>query len=302
MRPSRVRQRWAEGKPVLATVAYFTDPASAELISLLGFDCIWIDLEHQSTCVGDATQMIRASRVGKADVMARPAKGEFMRMGRLLEAGAMGILYPRCDNAAEAREVVRWAKFAPLGERGYMGANPDAPYGLLGMPQYVREANEQTWLAVQIESPTAVKHVRAIAEVEGVDMVFFGPGDFSVLSGTPGEYDNGQVAEAMRTVCRETLAAGKRFGTLAFNMEQVQRLLDMGASLISFGSDLTFVLQALQKIRTDFGRMGFTFDGADGATPPVTRPHYQSPDGVPGHDGVPHHDGFLIRRKKARIS
>lgn len=295
MRPSRVHQRWAEGKPVLATVAYFTDPASPELISLLGFDCIWIDLEHQSTSVAQAAQMIRAARVGSADVMARPAKGEFMRMGRLLEAGAMGILYPRCDDAAEAREVVRWAKFAPQGERGYMGANPDAPYGLLGMAQYVREANEQPWLAIQIESPAAVKHVRAIAEVEGVDLVFFGPGDFSVLSGVPGEYDDGQVAEAMRTACRETLAAGKRFGTLAFNLEQVQRLLDMGASLISFGSDLTFVLQALQKMKTQFGRLGFAFDGQDAASQPVARPHYRHVDGIPAHDGVP------IQREKIRL-
>ena len=47
MRKSRIRMRWAEGKPVLATVAHFTDPQSSELIGLMGIDCLWIDLEHQ---------------------------------------------------------------------------------------------------------------------------------------------------------------------------------------------------------------------------------------------------------------
>jgi 4-hydroxy-2-oxoheptanedioate aldolase len=260
MKPSRVRRRWAQGKPVLATVAFFRDPSSAELISLLGYDCIWIDLEHESTSVVQAEQMIRAARVGGADVMARAAKGEFMRMGRLLEAGAMGILYPRCDDAAEAREVVRWAKFAPLGERGFMGANPDVPYGLMGMAEYVRRANEQTWLAIQIESPAAVKHARAIAEVEGVDVVFFGPADFSVLSDVPGQFDHGKVPDAMREVCRDTLAAGKRFGTLVFTREQAQRVLDMGGSLVCYGADLGFVKQGLEDTKTQFGKLGFVFD------------------------------------------
>lgn len=261
MKPSRVRRRWAEGKPVLATVAFFRDPSSAELIGLLGYDCIWIDLEHESTSVVQAEQMIRAARVGGADVMARAAKGEFMRMGRLLEAGAMGILYPRCDDAAEAREVVRWAKFAPLGERGFMGANPDVPYGMMGMAEYVRMANQETWLAIQIESPAAVKHTRAIAEVEGVDVVFFGPGDYSVLSGVPGQFDRGKVPEAMREVCRETLAAGKRFGTLVFTLEQAQRVLDMGGSLVCYGADLSFAKQGLEDTKTQFGKLGFVFGG-----------------------------------------
>lgn len=88
MRFSRVKKRWAQGQPVLATVAHFTDPASAELIGLMGIECLWIDLEHQPMSIADATAIMRAARVADMDVMARPAKGEFMRMARLLEAGA----------------------------------------------------------------------------------------------------------------------------------------------------------------------------------------------------------------------
>lgn len=259
MRKSRVKQRWNEGLPALCTTVHLTDPSVCELVSLMGFDAVWIDMEHHATSVETANQMMRGARVGTADVMARPGKGEFMRMARMLEAGAHGILYPRCDDAAEAREVVRWARFAPLGERGFDGGNPDMPFCSMSMGEYTRQANEQTWLAIQIESPAAAEHARAIAEVPGVDMVFFGPGDFSVLSGIPGQFDNPTLLKAMEGVCRDTLAAGKRFGTLVFDSEQARRVLDMGAMLLCHGSDLTLLRDGLMRMQQAFAPLGFKF-------------------------------------------
>ena len=123
-----MKNRWADNQPVLATVAHFTDPQSSELIGLMGIDCLWIDLEHQPISMGDLENMTRAARVGDMDVMARPAKGEFSRMARLIEAGASVIMYPRCESAEEAREIVRYANFPPLGERGFF--SPDSPVRL----------------------------------------------------------------------------------------------------------------------------------------------------------------------------
>src|SRR6185295_7610090 len=107
-------------------------------------------MEHHGYSLETANHLMRAARVGGADIMCRPAKGEFMRMGRMLEAGAQGILYPRCDNAAEAAEVVKWSKFAPLGSRGFDGGNCDMPYCTMPINQYVKAANDQTFVAIQI--------------------------------------------------------------------------------------------------------------------------------------------------------
>lgn len=260
MRESRVRKRWAQGKPVLATVAHFTDPSSAELIGLMGIDCLWIDLEHQPMGLAEAANMIRAARVGDMDVMARPAKGEFMRMARLLEAGASVIMYPRCESADEARELVRCAKFPPLGERGFFSASPDNPYSTMPVKDYVRQANEQTILIAQIESPNAVKQARAIAEVPGIDLLFFGPGDFSVISGVPGNFDSPVVREGLAETCRQALAAGKRFGTTVPDPEFAKKMLEIGASLLCYGGDLHFLRQALVDIKVNFGRLGFEFE------------------------------------------
>ena len=184
-----------------------------------------------------------------------------MRMGRMLEAGAQGIMYPRCDNASEAAEVVRWAKFAPLGQRGFDGTNPDMPYFLENPADYVRRANEQTFIVIQVESPSALEHVRAIAEVQGVDMVFFGPGDFSVLSGAPGNTSSKEVLKAREKVAKDALAAGKRFGTIFATAEQAKQLLDMGATLLAHCTDLYILRQALLDFRKTVEPLGFEFEG-----------------------------------------
>lgn len=259
MRPSRVKQRWAENQPVLATVAHFTDPQSAELIGLMGIECLWIDLEHQPISMGDLEKLTRAARVSDMDVMARPAKGEFSRLARLIEAGASVIMYPRCESVEEAREIVRHAKFPPLGERGFFSASPDNPYCLTPMEDYIREANEQTVLLAQVESPNAVRQARAMAEVEGIDMLFFGPADFSLAAGVPGKYDDEIVKRAMADTATAAQAAGKRFGTLITNLDQAQRALDLGASMITYGGDLHFVREALFAVREKFGDLGIPF-------------------------------------------
>ena len=268
MRQSRVKKRWAEGQPVLATVAHFTDPQSAELIGLMGIDCLWIDLEHQPIGMGELENMVRAARVGDMDVMARPAKGEFMRMARLIEAGASVIMYPRCESAEEAREIVRCAKFPPLGERGFFSAAPDNPYCMTPMKDYLREANEQTVLLAQVESPNAVTQARAMAEVEGIDMLFFGPGDYSVISGVPGEFDGDVVRSAVAETAKQAQAAGKRFGTLVTNMDQAKRALDLGASLLTYGGDLHFVRAALTDMREQFAALGVPFGKIAGGQNP----------------------------------
>ena len=158
MRPSRIKAKLKHNKPVLITCLHYNDPTIYEMVSLMGVDGIWLDLEHHATSLQNAANMMRAARVGVADIVARPAKGEFMRMGRILEAGANAIMYPRCDDAEEAKQVVRWSKFAPLVERGIDTGNADNPYTLMPLKDYIRYAHEQTVIMIQLESPSAVAH------------------------------------------------------------------------------------------------------------------------------------------------
>lgn len=260
MRSSRIKAKLKRNEPVLLTTLHLTDPSLFELTSLMGFDGIWMDLEHHAYSVETAGALMRAARVGSTDILARPAKGEFMRMGRLLEAGAQGIMYPRCDNADEARQVVRWSKFAPLGTRGIDGGNPDMPYCSMPIDQYLKAANDETFLVLQIEDPAALEHVDEIAAVDGVDVLFLGPADFSILSGVPGQFDHPCIDDAARRIAAAAESAGKHWGMPCFSVEHGRRLLDMGARFLAHSADLLLVMQGLKKIQADFASLGFSFD------------------------------------------
>ena len=259
MRKSIVKEKLSKNEPVLITQLHLTDPSLFEMVSLMGFDCIWMDLEHHSYSVETAAQLMRGVRVGNADVIVRPAKWEYMRMGRLLEAGANGILYPRCDNAEEAREIVKWAKFSPLGKRGVDGSGPDLPFRFKPTSEYIEEANRETFIIAQVEEQAAVDMVEEIAAVEGIDGIMLGPSDFSVLSGIPGDIDHEKVTAASEKIAAATANVGKHWGQTSRSADETKRLLDMGARIIFQGADLMGYKKVLQDLQESVKPLGFTF-------------------------------------------
>jgi 4-hydroxy-2-oxoheptanedioate aldolase len=248
MHTSKVKQIWKDGGLAIGTLVKSIDPVHSEALSQMGFDFLWYDLEHSDKSVETFSNLARATRVGNVDILARPARWEYMRMGRLLEAGATGILYPRCESAEEATELVRWSKFHPMGERGFDGGSADNNYGQYPADNYTDQANENTWITAQVESPAALKKVSEIASVDGIDCIFFGPGDYSALTGRPGDVKGEKTLEAARITAEETIAAGKIFGTLVFDMDHAKQMKDLGAQLLVHGADIVFYKKAYAEI------------------------------------------------------
>lgn len=252
MRRSKVLAKARSGQAALGVCLHLTDPSLFEMAGQMGFDAIWMDLEHHGYSVEKAQNLMRASRVGDVDIVARPGKGEFMRMARLLESGATGIMYPRCDDAAEAAEVVKWAKFAPLGKRGFDGSGADMPYMSMPMDQYIREASEQTFVLIQVEEPSAVAETDAIAATPGVDMLMLGPGDFSVLTGIPGQFSHPSIAAALQAVADAARRHGKLWAATCGSPAYAKRMIEMGASLVFHGCDIVFVKNGLDAVKKAF--------------------------------------------------
>lgn len=278
MRKSRIRAKLAQNQPVLVTTLHFCDPTVFELTSLMGFDGIWIDLEHHSHSLETAQNLMRAARVGQSDIVARPAKGEMMRMGRILEAGAQGIMYPRCGSAAEAAEVVKWAKFPPLGKRGIDGGNADMPYLSMPLADYLREANEQTFIIIQIEEESALDNVEEIAAVEGVDVIMLGPGDYSALEGFPGDMEHPDLVAAADRIAAAAKRHGKHWGRPVSTVAEAQKYIANGARFLPHGSDIGTVKKGLEQIQDDFAQIGFTFNnqlnGDTTAKHHLSTPHF----------------------------
>jgi 4-hydroxy-2-oxoheptanedioate aldolase len=260
MRTSRIKAKLAKNAPVLLTTLHLCDASLFEMTSLLGFDGIWLDLEHHGFAVETAGHFARAARVGSSDIMIRPAKGEYMRMSRILEIGAQGIMYPRCDDAEEARQVVRWAKFYPQGERGIDSSGADNPYCLMPLPDYLKAANEQTFVVIQIEDPRALEHADAMAAVNGVDVLFLGPGDFSILSGVPGQWDHPKILDATKRVAAAAKKAGKHWGMPIFSIEHAKQVMELGGRFLCHGCDLLMVKAGLEEMQRKFEPLGVTFE------------------------------------------
>lgn len=264
MRKSRVVSRLREDQPVVFYCLHLNDPSVWELASLIGPDCLWLDLEHHVHSVETASELIRAARVGSSDVIARPAKGEFMRMQRLLEGGAQGIIYPRCDGADEAREVVRWCKFAPLGQRGFDGGNPDMPYLSMEMADYVRTANEQTFLIIQIEDEATSRQAEQILSVDGVDGVMLGRADYSVLGGFPGDFNHPSIQQALDRLASAARNTGKHWGTTVGSLEDARQLTEAGSRLLFTGADIVAVKNAITELGESWQSIGVRFESRFG--------------------------------------
>ncbi|MCX5660214.1 MAG: aldolase/citrate lyase family protein [Planctomycetota bacterium] len=260
MRNSIVKAKLKRREPVVGVCLHLIDPSLHELVSLMGFDFIWMDMEHHGYTVQTASDLMRASRVGRTDIMARCAKGEYMRMGRMLEAGAHGIMYPRCQSPEEAAEVVKWSKFAPMGQRGFDGGNPDMPYCTMEVPDYVKKANDETWVLIQLEDPAAVDRAEEIAAVPGVDIIILGPADFSVLSGVPGQFGHEKVTNAIKKIAKAADKHGKVWGMPGGSVQRVKELMDMGARWSVIMADIIAVKNALEAAQRDLAPLGYTFD------------------------------------------
>ncbi len=259
MRMSRIKAKISRNEPALCVQLHLTDASVFELTGLMGFDGIWMDLEHHGYSVETAGHLMRAARVGGSDIVARPAKGEFMRMGRLLELGASAIMYPRCDSPAEAAEVVRWAKFAPLGTRGFDGSGPDAAFTAMPVADYLAHANRETLVIIQLEHQQAVDQAEAIAATPGVDMLMLGPADFSVLGGFPFEFDHPKVIKALETISRAARNCGKHWACTT-SLAKAGQALEMGCRLLFNNADIAMIKNGLEQMQTQFQPLGFTFD------------------------------------------
>ena len=250
---SRVLQKLREGQIVrTAGVSRVMEPWLTEVIGFLGFDQIWMDLEHRTFGEDVIAPLSLACRATGIDLMARIRKTGYDSPMRALEFGANGIMVPHVKSAAEAREWVSWCRFPPLGKRGLDGAGADSRYALDPVLPYLEHANKETFLVLQIEDREAVDCAEEIAAVEGVDLLFIGPGDLSLSYGVPLQFQHPDLLRARDIVANATAKHGIWWGTTTANAELAQDAVDHGCRMITCGGDHGALLQGLRQSLQEF--------------------------------------------------
>jgi 4-hydroxy-2-oxoheptanedioate aldolase len=228
-------------------------PKIVEIIGFYGgYDAVWLDQEHAGLSIEQIENDSRAARVTGLDSFVRLAPTDYASVMRPLEAGAGGIMAAQVRGARQAREVVQWAKFHPIGLRGVNGTGVDGRYGTMPMAEYFEKANAETFVAIQIEHIDAVREVEAIAAIPGVDVLFIGPADLGQSMGIVGQWDHPDIWQAIERVARAAREHKIAWAILPRNAEYARRCLDLGCQMLSIGLDVWAVQRGLASFLAEF--------------------------------------------------
>jgi 4-hydroxy-2-oxoheptanedioate aldolase len=254
VKENRMLKKMRAGETVVSVKTNLADARVVELAGLCGYECIWLDMEHVPNDWFIIENQIRAARVVGMDTIVRVSRGSYSDLIRPFEANADAIMVPHVLSLADAQQVARQTRFQPVGRRAVDGGNADGAYTLIDFKEYLRSSNEQKMVIIQIEDPEPLAELEAISRVEGIDMLFFGPGDFSHGIGAPGQWDHPLITQTRKDLVRVARASGKLAGTVG-TLANYQELVDMGYHLINIGADVLGLVDYFKKITSTLQQM-----------------------------------------------
>jgi 2-keto-3-deoxy-L-rhamnonate aldolase RhmA len=243
-----LKQRLKKGAFLVGTmVSEVRNPNVAHMLAQCGFEFFIIDNEHGAYSPETISDMIAAARGAGIPAVVRIPEIRREMILKPLDSGAAGLLVPVVHTADQAKEVIFHAKYPPDGNRGAALRRAHSMYRRVAAAEYLKQANENTFIAVQAESPTAIENLEAIASVPGVDCIFVGPFDLSVSLGIPGQVTHPREVEAIERVvevCRKHDIAS---GIMMFDLSALKSWIEKGIRFIVYGSDISLLADAASK-------------------------------------------------------
>lgn len=224
---------------------------TAEICAGAGFDWLVIDGEHAPNDLPLMVAQLQAIAASGVRPVVRAPIGETWIIKQLLDIGAQTILVPMVESAAQARELVRAVNYPPKGIRG-VGAAMARASAFNRIPDYLTTANDEVCLLVQLESQVGLTALEEIAAVDGVDGIFIGPSDLAADMGYLGRPGEPAVQAAVEDGIARILKAGKPAGILTADTNLAARYLELGASFVAVGTDVTLFSQATSALATKF--------------------------------------------------
>ena len=251
MPKNKFREALQKERPLYGLWQGIPSSTSAEVCAASGFDWLVIDGEHSPI---DLSQMLaHLQAVAPYDVapIVRPVEGTTANIKQLLDIGAQTLLIPMVETAEQAKELVKATRYPPQGVRG-VGAALARASRWTTVSDYVKQANEEVFLIVQIESQNALDNLDEIVAVDGVDSVFIGPADLSASMGHPGNAGHPEVQEAITVAITKIRAAGKYAGILCSQYDDVKQNEARGANYIGVGIDVVVLASGLRNLISQY--------------------------------------------------
>lgn len=242
MRDNRLKELFGAGETVVNAWVSADSAYLAETLSHAGFDSVTVDLQHGMFGLDGAVRLLQAVSAGPAVPLARTPALDAAVIGKLLDAGAYGIICPAVDDPVQAARFVAMCRYPPTGVRSYGPARAN----LAQVPGYVERADAQILTWAMIESRAALDAVEEIASTPGLDGVFVGPNDLALALGAePGlAVPPPEVEAALARIAEAAHAAGRIAGAFALGTEAALRLTGQGYDFVTPGGDMAILRRA----------------------------------------------------------
>lgn len=263
---NRFKTAIRQGRPQIGLWLDMADALSAEIAGHAGFDWLVIDGEHGPNDLRSILAQLQALATSPAEPVVRAPVGETWIIKQLLDIGARTLLIPMVDSAEQAEAMVRAVRYPPKGVRG-VGAAVARASAFNTIPDYADTASDGICLLVQAESRAAIADLENIAAVDGVDGVFIGPADLAADMGYLGRMDAPEVQAVIEKAIGTIVKSGKAAGILTFSETLNRRYIELGASFVAVGADVTEFAGALRHLSDRYR------DGTD-ATPVPAKAGY----------------------------
>jgi 2-keto-3-deoxy-L-rhamnonate aldolase RhmA/quercetin dioxygenase-like cupin family protein len=267
----KLRAKLAADQPVYGLWITLEAPSITEMAVALGIDWIVIDAEHGHLDWKEIIEHMRAAVRSDTVVLVRIAESNGAVIKRALDIGADGIVIPWMESAEQLREAVGFARFPPEGVRG-IGAERATCWGQCFV-QHTDEANDNVLVVPIIESVKGGRNIQSMLQVDGVELFFFGPADYSSSAGYRGQWEGPGVAKEILAIKDTIRAAGKRCGVIATGNENLQERARQGFQMLGLGIDAGLLLRSLHGALAAAGR--------DRAIVPSFTPQNEPPPAVP---------------------
>jgi 2-keto-3-deoxy-L-rhamnonate aldolase RhmA len=219
-------------------------PAVMQLMAAAGFDFVLLDLEHSVFGLETTADLIRQARALSLCTIVRIPEIQKSWISRVLDAGADGIMVPYVETVDEARRIIEWAKYPPMGRRGLGTQIGHTDYIAGESSSLIEDKNRETIIVTQIETPTGIKNLAEIISVTGIDYVIVGPNDLAVSMGIPGQILSEPVFEQINKVIDTCKSKNMPCGIHVGNPKLIERCIGAGMRLIAYSTDVALLASA----------------------------------------------------------
>jgi len=224
----------------------------AEVLAHSGYDWVLIDMEHSPNDLQTVLGQLQAFAQGDTVALVRPPWNDHVIVKRILDLGAQGLLFPMIQSVEEAELAVASTRYPPKGVRGVAGSTRATKFGRI--KDYANNVEMQTPVIMQLETRSALQQAEQIANVDGVDAIFFGPADIAADISLVGQSLSDKVWELIMPVARQLIAKGVPVGTLVLDSDFASKLLNQGFSFVACGADSALLANSADQLLANVKR------------------------------------------------